>query len=330
VDKVNKIIGFPHPPQKHGGPGSFQLRLENTLKRKGWDIVYPDDGILPGVILVVGGTKRLKWLKKCKKQGTRIVHRLDGMNWLHRVKKMSLKQKILCEVRNRMTAKIRKKYADHIIYQSQFVKDWWEKVEGVLKTESSIIYNAVDLNAFKPDEDITPANLICVEGNIDYSPFALELLQYLTQEMKGKVFEKVLVYGSLEDINLKEKYPEINFQGEVSREKINSVYKNGIYLSLDVNAACPNTVIEALASGIPVVGYDTGALSELLKEGTGEVVEFGANQWKNETPDFENIKNGITKVISNYSSYSKKARATAVQYYSINELTDKYLRIIES
>ena len=163
----NKIIGFPHPPQKHGGPGSFQIRLETAMIAEGWQVVYAEDEIKPDVILVVGGTKKHKWLKKCKKNGVKIVHRLDGMNWLHRVKKMPLKQKLLCEVRNKMTARIRRKYADHIIYQSQFVKDWWEKVSGPVNVNSSIIHNAVNLNEFCVKGLNTPQNIICVEGNID-------------------------------------------------------------------------------------------------------------------------------------------------------------------
>ena len=52
----NKIIGFPHPPQKYGGPGSFQSRLETALKEEGWQVVYADDEILPDAVLVVGGS----------------------------------------------------------------------------------------------------------------------------------------------------------------------------------------------------------------------------------------------------------------------------------
>jgi glycosyltransferase involved in cell wall biosynthesis len=329
VDKKSKIIGFPHPPQKHGGPGSFQIRLENALKEIGWRVVYPEDAILPDVILVVGGTKKHGWLKKCKKQGTRIVHRLDGRNWLHRVKKMPLKQKFLCEIRNRMTARIRKKYADHVIYQSQFVKDWWERVSGETQSDSSIIYNAVDLEVFMPSSCEEPLNLICVEGTIDYSPFALETLSYLARELKGTIIDKVLVYGSLEVKSLKEKYSELNFEGVVPREKINEVYRNGIYLSLDVNAACPNTVIEALACGIPVVGFDTGALKELVHDGAGEIVEYGSDPWKLETPKNENLAEAVLKVSKKYSSYSNNARKLAEEQYSLDTLTEKYINILE-
>lgn len=320
-----KIIGFPHPPQSHGGPGSFQSRLENSLKPLGWSVVYPEDNILPSVVLVVGGTKKHKWLKKCKKSGVRIVHRLDGMNWLHRVKKMPLKQKILAEVRNRMTAKIRRKWADHIIYQSSFVKEWWENVEGSIKVGDSIIPNAVDLNVFKPQESCKPLKLICVEGTIDYSPFALDILDFL-----AGAFPKldVEIYGNIEDKSLIDKFPELNFKGSISRDQIHQVYNNGIYISLDVNAACPNTVIEALASGLPVVGYDTGALKELIGQKAGRAVEFGNDPWKLQQPDLEQLKKGIEEVLNNFTEFCNNARKLAEENYSIETLTEKYIKVL--
>ena len=322
----NNIIGFPHPPQKHGGPGSFQIRLERVLSEEGWQVVYPEDEIKPDVILVVGGTKKHKWLKKCKKNGVKIVHRLDGMNWLHRVKKMPLKQKLLCEVRNKLTARIRRKYADHIIYQSQFVKDWWEKVEGTIDTEYSIISNAVDLNVFKPETGSKPNKIICVEGTIDYSPFALETLSYLAEVYP---FMSVEVYGSLENKSLKENYPGLNFKGSVEREDIHKVYNNGIYISLDINAACPNTVIESLASGIPVVGYDTGALKELIGDTGGVAVDFGSDPWKLKMPKLENLKSGVDVILKDYSFYIQAARKLALDKYSIEKLTEKYISILK-
>lgn len=224
-----------------------------------------------------------------------------------------------------MTARIRRKYADHIIYQSHFVKDWWEKVEGTIDTEYSIIPNAVDLNIFQPDLSSRPDKIICVEGTIDYSPFALETLDYL-----AKIFPSmsVEVYGSLEDESLKENYLGLNFKGSVERKDIHKVYNNGLYISLDINAACPNTVIESLACGIPVIGFDTGALKELIGNTGGVAVDFGSDPWKLKMPKLENLKSGIDVILKDYSFYSQAARKLALDKYSIEQLTEKYISIL--
>ena len=42
----------------------------------------------------------------------------------------------------------------------------------------------------------------------------------------------------------------------------------------------PNSVIEALACGLPVVSFDTGALPELVTPGAGRVVAYGGDPWR--------------------------------------------------
>lgn len=324
----NKIIGFSHPPASIGGPGSFQTRLETELKKQGWEVVYAEDEKIPDVILVVGGTRKIKWLKKCKKLGTRIVHRLDGKNWLHRIQKKPFKTKVLCEIQNLLITRIRNKYADHIIYQSHFVKDWWEKVSGIPNTPNSVIYNAVDLDEFSPAKSIKPQNLICVEGCIDYSPYALETLNFLSQNYKNTIFDKILVYGELQNESTKNDYPDIDFMGKVDRKDISQVYRNGVFLSLDINAACPNTVIEALACSIPVIGFDTGALNELVKAKSGEVVAYGSNPWKLEKPELQNLKTGLNKILDSFEEYSTDARKHAEAKYSLDRLIKEYIKLL--
>ena len=47
----------------------------------------------------------------------------------------------------------------------------------------------------------------------------------------------------------------------------------------------PDTVIEALACGLPVVAFNTGAVKELVQGESGKRDIFGANSWKLEQPD---------------------------------------------
>ena len=110
------IVGLPHRAQAYGGPGSFQTRLIKELKAYGFDIVYPNSKTSPTVILIVGGTIRLDWLLWCKVKGVRIVHRLDGINWRHRVLDCSMQYKIRSEIRNILIKFARNYLADEIIY----------------------------------------------------------------------------------------------------------------------------------------------------------------------------------------------------------------------
>lgn len=324
---MNKTIAFPHPPGK-GGPGSFQTRFEKALQMQGWDIVYAADGVLPDVVMVVGGTKQLAWLWKMKRAGVPIVYRLDGINWLHRKLKVSIPYFITAEIRNLLNQIVRKYLTDLIVYQSQFVVDWWKKSGWNTDTPFVQIYNGVDLKTFRPqyDENAEVA-LLCLEGTLDYSPYAIDLLNYLQLELSNEL--SIIAYGGFQNSASQQKlHPDIQYKGKLKRAELPIAYQNAIYLSLDVNAACPNTVIEALASGIPIVGYDTGALKELVGDNAGCVVPYGSDPWGLQMPDISALVKAIKNVKQNYDEYALAARMRAEQQFGMSTIFRQYLNVI--
>ena len=118
------IIGFTHRPEQTGGPGTFQTRLQAMLLRDGHELVYPDDDVAPDIVFVVGGTRRLYWIWKMKRRGARVVHRLDGINWRHRVRSTSFAYYWRAEIRNLLLVWIRNYLADCVVYQSRFIQNW--------------------------------------------------------------------------------------------------------------------------------------------------------------------------------------------------------------
>ena len=266
-----------------------------------------------------------------KKKGVPIIHRLDGLNWLHRVQRRNWKNWLLNEIRNLFIRTIRNTFADAVVYQSKFVENWW-KNHGTYKGRSYIINNGVNLKEFKPSKKIdkNQITLMCLEGYLDYSPYAIDLMNKLNLKIQEKqISPPLIVYGDIKyEISKRNFSSLIDYRGIVSRDELSSVYHNVIYFSLDVNAACPNTVIEALASGIPVVGFDTGALKELVSSKAGEIVPYGSNPWELAFPDIEALIKGIQIVKNNYISYAKEARKLAEDKYDIKTIMDQYLKVI--
>lgn len=321
-----KIIAFPHRPGA-GGPGSFQSRFETELKIAGWKVVYAQDRIKPSVIIVVGGTKQLGWLYKMKKKGVPVIYRLDGINWLHRKTKVTLKKFLLAEYRNFSNKIIHAFLSDHVIYQSDFVKGWWDKKGLKHIKKYSIIHNGVDLNKFTPSKSKNNISLICVEGTIDYTPYAVKLLNELRALINKEI--KFKLYGSFENKNsIGELNEAIEYNGDIPIEEVPQVMSNAIFLSLDIHPACPNSVIEALSSGCPVVAFNSGALSELVQEGSGIIVDYGSNPWKLEYPRVDLLADAIIKVYNNYIYYSYNARILAEKEYDIKQVFKKYSSIM--
>jgi glycosyltransferase involved in cell wall biosynthesis len=328
---MNKLIVFPHRPGS-GGPGSFQKRFEIELKRNGFQIGYLDQNdIKPDLIFIVGGTKKIGKLLKWKRKNVPIMFRLDGINWLHRVPKThqnTLKNYIHSEIIN-LIGKITHAYiSDFIIYQSNFVKNWWDEKGFVKRENYSIIHNGVDMDKFTPNLLRTQKDLriVILEGVLDYSPYAIDLINELADEYG----DKLEVYGGIKFEAEKRKIsPKVNYKGSVGFNDTPEVYNNSIYLSLDVNPACPNTVIEALSCGAPVVAYDTGAIKELLTVNSGIFVDYGSDPWKLDYPNVKNLKVAIQEIFSNYDDFSANARKHALENFSIQKISNDYIRIIE-
>lgn len=323
-------ITFPHRPGS-GGPGSFQIRFENALKDKGFIVSYAkDSNIKPDLVFVVGGTRKIGWLRKMKMNNVPIVFRLDGIRWLHRKKKTSVKGFLLAEISNLIIKLIHGFFADFIVYQSEFVHNWWNKLGFTIPDNFTCINNGVDLNEFYPDKQLRKNyyRLVILEGTIDYTPYAVQLVNELAITLPKNV--KIDMYGHFEDVsNILKLNKRIVYHGSLKREEVAMFLKNAIYLSLDINAACPNTVIEALACGSPVVGFDTGSLKELVPDGAGIIVPYGGDPWKLETPNYLGLADVIVKITENYEYYSINARKTAEEKYNINMIVDKYISVIE-
>ena len=98
---------------------------------------------------------------------------------------------------------------------------------------------------------------------------------------------------------------------------------------MDINAACPNTVIESMASGSPVIGYNTGALSELVTPDAGILADYVTDPWNLDEPNSDNLILAAKEVLDDWQTFSNNARDRAVQNFDINDMTDKYINIFE-
>lgn len=326
-------VFFPHPPGA-GGPGSFQRRFESTLIRSGFSVNYSKQSEKPDVIIIVGGTRKIFWLILNRLKGVPIIYRLDGILWLHkkRFKKIGIKKYVICEIHNYLSKFIQGFLANFIIYQSEFVMEWWQREQWVKRNSFKVICNSVDLSLFHPilDENLESkkVRIVFLEGHIDYSPYAIDLINKVCDEISNIPVE---VYGSFSSSSAKNKFTEnVDFRGFVERNDLPSVFRGAIYVSLDIHAACPNTVIEALACGAPVVGYDTGSLKELVINGSGMIVPYGSNPWELGKPDFDKLVLGIGEVYRNYSEFSRNARELAIARYSLTDMFKKYQTVINN
>lgn len=324
------IIAFPHAPPHSGGPASFQKRLEKKLMLDGHEIVYSKTKEKFDIIIVIGGTRKIFWLFKNKIKGVPILLRLGGINWIHRYQFSGFIYSLKAELSNILTHSI-KVLSNHVIYQSTYVKELWKNKYFHDEENCSIIYNSVDLKSFSRQKVNfnQRKSIIFVEGNIDYSPFAVTVINFIAEKYY-KSFS-ISVFGSFEKkSNLEKLSKRVNYYGRIDQDRINKVFENCIYIALDINPACPNTVIEALASGIPVVGFKSGAMEELVPKECGRLIALNGVGLKVLPQDLERLAENIDVIFQNWEAFSQSARFFSEKKFDVNYMYSEYLKAIHS
>jgi glycosyltransferase involved in cell wall biosynthesis len=341
-----------------GGMVSFQYKLEDGLRARGIQVCQDLSDTPYQAVLVIGGTRDLAGLWRLRRQGIPVVQRLDGMNWLHRlagIRKDGWRHYLRAEYGNRLLALIRSRLANRIVYQSDFARQWWDRVHGKPPVEYQVIHNGVDLNSYSPlGAGVPPADcwrMLMVEGSlmggyeqglqaaVDLSVQLAALISAPSCPVEkrpvelmvaGRVSESVQHQWQTRLEQTRGALPvSLSWAGLVPLDQIPQLDRSAHMLySSDINPACPNSVVEALACGLPVIAFDTGALSEMVSGDSGRVVRYGADPWKLEPPDVAALAQAALAVLADQPRFRSEARRHAEAAFGLDQMVEKYLDIL--
>ena len=212
------------PPQGYGGPDTFQRCLERHLVNMGFTCGYFNDRKFrskrPDVIFVIASTRRLLFLALARLRGVKVVLRLDGVITEHRREYRGLIHYLYCESDIALSMLIRWILASHVVYQSQFVKECWERRWPQTSVPSSIIYNGARSTSSNFSGHLRNGRLIAVEGSVEghFAKYILAKFQDFDIDVYGKVDAKfkqhilalnprVQFFGVIEQNEILEKLP---------------------------------------------------------------------------------------------------------------------------
>jgi glycosyltransferase involved in cell wall biosynthesis len=316
-----------------GGPASFQNRLQTEFRRLGIDTTF-DPRVRPlDAVLVFAGTKDLSSLALCRRDGVRVVQRLDGVNWLYRVAHRPPVYVLRSVLLNWQLRVIRSRFANRVIYQSGFSRTWWERDFGMVNAPARVIYNGVALEEYPPVRDGHDGTLLAVEANLDFHRPAREILSAAQRWLiQPKLLSRLSIYTRITPdwerewnrFNPRPETPGMRPRAEVQdRQK-----RAALFLTLDLNPSCPNAVLEALAAGLPVIGFDTGSVGELVGD-AGEVAKYDGDSWKLEVPrNVDALDAAGRRVLDNWKDYSRRARSAAERKFDIRAVAQAYLETL--
>lgn len=318
---ARRLCLFPRVSAR-SGPASFQARIISGLTALGFDITFDPADMPYDCLLVNGGTRHLRLLRRVRQQGVPIYQRLDGMNWIHRRRRTGVRHYLRAEANNFILRQIRRSLADGIIYQSQFSKAWWEEAVGPVPASSHVVLNGVPLDVYTPqgegDRPEDSVRLLVVEGNLGGGyevglTWAFDLARAV-HEQTGKRVELEIAGKTNRDPHIAQTVGgvERRWLGSVSPDVVPRLDRSAhLLFASDIHPACPNSVIEALACGLPVVSFETGALPELVTGLSGRLVDYGSDPWKVEPPDIDSLAAAAVDVLDRQDAFRAGARARA-------------------
>lgn len=324
-------------PGNIGGPSAFVRKLTVGLERRGIAVTYSLADRPYDVVLVINATRELGALWRCKREGIRIVQRLGVPNYLHKLRlhKWNPTHNVRGEFQNLIMRLIKSKLADEIVYQSDYVKHFWEASFGVSSVRSTVIHNGVDLALFSPDGDkyLTLAEkcIISVEGTQGVDPF--DIVVNATLGIGELTSVELLVLGNILDSFHAPSTPDafINCVGTVPNAQLPYYYRGAdLYIFSDIfTGGCPNSVIEALACGVPVIGYDVGVLPEMIDSASGKCAHYGADPWHKEEPKSPNaLISAAFDIFQEPKKYRSGARVLAEKRYGLDRMVDAYIAVL--
>lgn len=142
---------------------------------------------------------------------------------------------------------------------------------------------------------------------------------------------EVVVAGTVDEVTQRKLQSKVSvkFLGTVPRADIPKLARSShLMYCAEVNPPCPNSVIEALACGLPVIGFDSGSLKELVTDDAGCIVPYGANPWKLETPDISALALSVEKILTKQDQFRAAARTRAESAFSLDSMVESYLKVL--
>ena len=235
-----------------------------------------------------------------------------------------------------------------IIFQSNFSKNLFNyysdyfPVFNFKDKKSIVIKNGLDLKKFPYSEHRFDFPSIIVSGK--YRPVKRWLTALRIFKKVKSIFSKARIiflggigkddYKKMREYAYKNKLSRVFFTGNVNQHKLPDFYSLGnIFLHPSYIDSCPNTVIEALCTGLPVVHSSNGGTTELVSDAgicIDENFDFQFKPYSNEeiipSVNISEYAEAIAHIFNNIKSYKLKSR-DARNNFDINMVANKYIKI---
>lgn len=202
------------------------------------------------------------------------------------------------------------KIVDLAIYQSEYSRYVTSEKHAIISGKGCVIYNPVDTDFFSPHGEklsLSRATRIAFCSNSANPKKGFHEVVTVAKNNPDLTF---FVAGNMPESELPE---NIVLLGYLSKTELSKMLRScHFFVFFSENESCPNIVLEAMASGLPVIYKDSG--------GTVEIVGDAGI-----TASVETFRQAFETLWGNYKEFKMKAQARAEENFSINKIIPFYL-----
>ena len=222
--------------------------------------------------------------------------------------------------------------ARHVLYQTQFCKRTADHFVREAAGSWEILPNAVDVDRFTPGERTARnGGPVLLLGGDQTQAYRLELgLRTLAALLSDHPDARLLVTGRLVVraeplITAAGVEGHVDLVGRYAQTDAPSLYRRAdLLLHTKVNDPCPSVVIEAMASGLPVVYPASGGTVELVGDEAGVGVPHDDGFDEDRPPAPDALAAAVTDVLAQRDRYAAAARERAVARFALTSWLDRH------
>lgn len=221
--------------------------------------------------------------------------------------------------------------AHHVLYQSEFCKRAADEFLGEPAGAWEILPNAVDTSRFAPVQQPAADGPVILLGGDQTQAYRLELaLRTFALVRREHPDARLLVTGSLvsdpksliAELRLEESVALLGRYSQLEAPEL--LQRAQLLLHTKVNDPCPSLVIEAMATGLPVVYPMSGGVPELVGVEAGVGVPHPDGWERDEPPTPEALADGVAHVLEDLPTFAAAARRRAVERFALEPWLDRH------
>jgi glycosyltransferase involved in cell wall biosynthesis len=303
------------------------LAAEFPNARRAFDLVYLGSSVLPG--------NAAKVIRRARARGAPIVLNQNGVaypGW-HGPGWERTNEPLAAALHA----------AAHVVYQSEFCKASADRFLGERDGGWEILHNPVDTAAFAPAEPPPGALTILLGGN-QYQRYRFESALRAFELVREEREARLVVSGRISwhpDARLAEREARellaqnpagahVQLIGAFTQREAPALYRRAhVLLHTKYNDPCPTVVLEAMASGLPVVYSASGGTPELVGPDAGIGIPAPLDWERDHPPAPEPLAAAVLEAAERREELGAAARARAVERFDLRPWLERHRRLFE-